>query len=338
VKAALSFGSRNVRVVEVDTPQPKAGQVLVEVHASGICGSDKHLWHSTKPSNTVYGHEVAGKLVELGPGVSTLGVGDRVAVNNVGGCGTCPACREGAFVLCPSWDGSLDINGGFGEYVAAWERNCMTLADTVSYEQGCLLFDNFGTPYAALERAGVSGKDSIVVSGCGPIGLGAVCLAALRGAHVVAIDPFPNRQAMARTLGATDALAPEEAPAEVLRRLCPDAGPRVALECSSQPSSYETALHALRAEGVLVTVGEGAKYELRPSDTLIRHRLSIMGSWYSTMAQGAAVHSMVAAGQLDPALLVTHRRSLADFPDLFRLVCEQPGEVVKAVVVAGEAA
>jgi threonine dehydrogenase-like Zn-dependent dehydrogenase len=323
-----------MRVVEVSTPRPKAGQVLVEVRASGICGSDKHLWHATTPSDSVYGHEVAGSVVELGPGTSTLRVGDRVAVNNVGGCGTCQACREGAFVLCPSWDGSLDVNGGFGEYVAAWERNCMKLAEPVSYEQGCLLFDNFGTPYAALERAAVAGGDSVVVTGCGPIGLGAVRLAALRGANVVAVDPVPSRRAMARSLGAMEAFAPDKATAEALRDVC-RGGPRVVIECSAQPSSYETALRALRIEGVLVTVGEGARYELKPSDALIRRRLSILGSWYSTMAQGAAVQTMVASGLFDPSALVTHRGPLADFPELFRIVCEQPADVVKAVIVRG---
>jgi threonine dehydrogenase-like Zn-dependent dehydrogenase len=141
---------------------------------------------------------------------------------------------------------------------------------------------------------------------------------------------------MARSLGATEALAPDKATVEALRDLCPG-GPRVVIKCSAQTSSYETGLGALRIEGVLVTVGEGARYELRPSDTLIRRRLSVLGSWYSTMAQGAAVQAMVASDQLDPSVLVTHRGPLADFPRLFRMACEQPEKVAKVVVVRGDA-
>jgi 2-desacetyl-2-hydroxyethyl bacteriochlorophyllide A dehydrogenase len=333
MKAINSFGPKDVRVVDVPDPAPGAGQVLVAVRASGICGSDKWLWRAAEPSKQVHGHEVAGQVVALGPAVRRLRVGDRVAINNVVGCGTCPACRAGVFVMCPNWTDDEDVNGGFGERVVAPERNCMKLADGIDYETGCLLFDNWGTPFGALERARVTGGDDVVVMGCGPIGLAAVGLAKLRGAFVVAVDPQPSRLEVAAGLGADVTLAPGDDTAATVRQRTSGLGARVVVECSGKPPAYPIGLAALRIGGVLVTVGEGGALDLRPSEAVIRRHLSIVGSWYSSMAQGSQVQDLVLQGKIVPRVLVTHRGPLAEFPRIFQQVCETPDQVVKAVIL-----
>ena len=333
MKAINSFGPKDVRVVDVPDPAPGEGQVLVAVRASGICGSDKWLWRAAEPTQQVHGHEVTGEVVALGPAVRRLRAGDRVAINNVVGCGACPACRAGVFVMCPSWTGEEDVNGGFGERVVAPERNCMKLADDIDYETGCLLFDNWGTPFSALERARVAVGDDVVVMGCGPIGLAAVGLAKLRGAFVVAVDPLPARLDMAAGLGADVTLTPGDDTAAEVRRRTSGLGARVAVECSGKPPAYPIALASLRIGGVLVTVGEGGALDLRPSEAVIRRHLSIVGSWYSSMAQGAQVQDLVRQGKMVPRALVTHRGPLAEFPRIFRQVCEAPEQVVKAVIL-----
>ena len=336
MKAIHSFGPQDVRVVDVPDPVPGPGEVLVAVRASGICGSDKWLWRATEPVQRIVGHEVAGQVVALGPGVKRLRVGDRVAIHNVVGCGVCPACRTGAFVLCPNWTGERDVNGGFGELVAAPERNCLLLADGIDYETGCLILDNWGTPFAALERAEVADGDDVVVTGCGPIGLAAVALAKLRGAFVVAVDLLPYRLDVASRLGADVALPPgDDVPAAVYR--CTSGqGARVVLECSGKPPSYPSGLASLRMGGLMVTVGEGGEMMLRPSELLLRRRLAILGSWYSTMFQGAQVQDLIVQKKMDPRVLVTHRGPLQDFPRLFKTVCECSDHVVKAIILNPE--
>ncbi|NLG85287.1 MAG: alcohol dehydrogenase catalytic domain-containing protein, partial [Firmicutes bacterium] len=214
MRAIKAFGPKDLRLVELPDPIPGPGEVLIEVHASGICGSDKEYWlHG--PTDGVYGHEAMGEVVALGEGVKHLRVGERVAINNVIGCGRCPACRAGRFVFCPLRSGR-DVNGGYGELRVAPERNCLRLDDRVSDEAGCLIFDNWGTPYAALKRAGVGEGDDLVIFGCGPIGLAAAVLAKRFGAYVIAVDPVAYRREAALRLAADAALTPgEDLPAMV---------------------------------------------------------------------------------------------------------------------------
>ncbi len=333
MKAIYGFGPRDVRLVDVPDPVPDAGEVLIAVRANGICGSDKWLWRAQEPVRHVIGHELAGEVVALGPEVHWLQVGDRVAVNNVVGCGVCPACRAGDFVRCPHWTGAQDVNGGFGEFVVAPQRNCMKLNSCVDYELGCLLFDNFGTPFAALARGGVVAGDDVLIMGCGPIGLASVILAKQRGAFVIAADPLPYRRAAAAGFGADVTLAPDDDLPVAVHDATSGLGVRVALECSGKPPSYPLALEALRIGGVLVTVGEGGELLLRPSERVIRRNLSIVGSWYSTMTQGQQVQDMVVQRQINPCVLVTHRGPLAAFPRLLEQVCEFSDQVLKAVVI-----
>jgi threonine dehydrogenase-like Zn-dependent dehydrogenase len=334
MQAILSFGAKDVRLVTVPDPIPQAGQVLIRVQASGICGSDKWLWRHPEPTTAISGHEVAGEIIALGEGVQRLKLGDRVAVNNVVGCGRCAACRRGAFVLCEEWDGSHDVNGGFAEWVAAPERNCLLLAEEIDSLTGAQIFDNFGTPFAAIERAAIAPGDDVLISGCGPIGLAAILMARLRGAFVIAADPLPARRAFALSLGADHALAPDEHLPQAVRDLTDGAGARAALECSGKSPAYPLVLRALRIGGTLISVGEGAQYDLHPSDTLIRRHLTIAGTWYSSMGQGAQIQQMIRQRLITPRVLISHTAPLAGFPALFQKVCEQPDDVIKALVIA----
>lgn len=333
MKAVRFYGAQDIRLVESAEPIPADGQVLLRVAASGICGSDKWLWHVTGPVAGTAGHEVAGEVIELGTGVKWLRVGDRVAVNNVVGCGYCPACRAGVFVKCPYWTGREDVNGGFGELVAAPERNCLRLRDEVGFETGAQIFDNFGTPFSALERGNIDEGDDVLITGLGPIGLGALILAKLRGAYVIAADPIPERLSLASTLGADAVLMPDSDLPAAVRHLTGGLGAAKVIECSGKPAAYPMGFDSLRHGGTFVSVGEGARFDLHPSDALIRRHLTIAGSWYSSMRQGAQVQHLIVQGKITPSVLVTNRGPLAEFPALFRKVCEEPQTVVKALVV-----
>ena len=333
MKVVRAYGPGDLRMTEDPIPTPGEGQVLVQVKASGICGSDKWYWFVPGYSERVAGHEVAGCIAAVGPGVYALKEGDRVAVNNVVGCGTCPACRAGDFVRCPNWTGAEDVNHGYSEYVVTPARNCMKLHDSLSYLQGCLVMDNWGTPYGGLQRINARPGMDIVVTGCGPIGLAAVGLATALGASVIAVDPVQDRLDAALRLGARAALKPSTDLPEQVRALTDGLGSHAHLECSGSGKAYETGLKALRIGGDFVTIGEHVEYLLHPSDYVLRRHLSILGTWYSTIAQGREVQDLAVSGRIRLEDLVSHTVSLDEVPGIFGQVIEMSGGIRKCVIL-----
>jgi threonine dehydrogenase-like Zn-dependent dehydrogenase len=330
MKTAKAFGPKDIRIIDAEVPVPGDGEVLIAVRASGICGSDKWFWKVEGPTEYVAGHEVAGEVVSLGNKVSDLKVGDRVSVNNVKGCGHCPECKVGNFVRC-----SVHIEHmgyGFSEFVAVPEVNCLLLDDKVSYEEGSLIFDNWGTPYSAIERAGDLKGKYVAVSGCGPIGLGAVVLSKLFGAHVIAVDPVEERRKGALALGADEAICPEDAVSNI-KKLTKGSDIGVWFECSGNAQAYETAFEVIKVGGTIVSIGEGAKFEMRPSEMLINKHLNLLGTLYSTMQHGKKVQELMVKELIDPLCFTTHRFSLEELPKVFGDVVECKNGILKSIVV-----
>src|SRR3954464_13899981 len=215
-------GGRRVEFRDAPVPVPGAGQVLVAMRASTICGSDlraiyrEHL--GTGPEayqGVIGGHEPAGESVEGGPGCRRSRVGDRVALYHIAGCGVCRDCRSGYMISCTSparaaygWQ----RDGGHADYLLAEERTCVALPDELSYVDGACVACAFGTSYEALCRAGVSGRDAVLVIGLGPVGLAVAALAdALGAGPVIGVDPAPERRELAERLGAITAALPADA-------------------------------------------------------------------------------------------------------------------------------
>ncbi|MDQ3896722.1 MAG: alcohol dehydrogenase catalytic domain-containing protein, partial [Actinomycetota bacterium] len=208
-------GHRQVDIRDVPDPTPGPGQVVVAVRASSICGSDlraiyrEHL--GTGPEaycDVVAGHEPCGEIVATGPGTKRFAVGDRVALYHIAGCGLCPDCRAGYMVSCTSplraaygWQ----RDGGHADYLLAEESTCVPLLEPLTWEDGACVACGFGTAYQALRRAGVSGRDAVLVVGLGPVGLAAGLLAKALGAtQVIGTDPVESRGELALSLGAVD--------------------------------------------------------------------------------------------------------------------------------------
>lgn len=329
-----AFGPGDLRLVERPMPTPGTGEVLIQVKASGICGSDKWYWSVSGETESVAGHEVSGLVTAIGPGVTDLAPGDRVAVNNVVGCGGCVPCAQGDFVRCPNWDGSRDVNHGLSEYILAPAVNCMKLQEGISYEMGCLIFDNWGTPFGGIERAGIQPGGWVLITGCGPIGLCATALAKGQGARVIAMDTLVYRLQAAKRMGADMVLEPGPGALENIREITGPSGTCVHLECSGSAAAYDLGLQALGVGGTFVCIGEHAAVQLYPSDHIIRKHLNVLGTWYTTMEQGRDVQALMQCGAIqNPTAFVTHRVSLADVPAIFGKVCGCSDNLLKAVIL-----
>ena len=238
--AAYLPGNSTVRLAEVERPVPGPGQVLLAMKASTICGSDlraiyrEHLGEGPEAyQGVVGGHEPAGQVIEVGPGVHRLGVGARVVVYHISGCGQCDECRRGYQISCTSplraaygWQ----RDGGHADVLLAEERDLLELPDSLSYLDGACVACGFGTAYEALCRVDLSGRDRLLITGLGPVGLAVGLLAKKMGAsQVVGTDPSPERRASAERLGAVDvAVAGTD---EELTGLLGD-GAEVAIDCS----------------------------------------------------------------------------------------------------------
>jgi threonine dehydrogenase-like Zn-dependent dehydrogenase len=332
LKQIKGFGPGDLRIVEVPIPDPKYGEVQIKVRANGICGSDKWFWRVEKFTDRVPGHEVSGEISAIGEGVKTLSVGDHVMVNSVVGCGKCPACRQGAFVCCEHWEGEIR-EGGYGEYICVPERNVIKMNSRLTFVEGAVIMDNWGTPYGALEDTSIQPGTIVVVTGLGPVGQAAVGLCASRGAAVIAVDPVEYRRKFALKMGASEAIEPGTDMISFIKKYGYGNGADVVVECSGQAMSYENGLRCLRIGGKFIIIGEGAEYLLKPSEFMIKRMLTIHATWYTKIDHARQLQKLTLDGTINPSSIVTHQLHLEEVPIAFKNIISCQAGIMKAVIV-----
>ncbi|WP_298988715.1 zinc-binding dehydrogenase [uncultured Pseudokineococcus sp.] len=339
MRAAYLPGGSRVDLREVPDPVPGHGQVLVGTRASTICGSDlraiyrEHLGEGPEAYQGVAGgHEPAGRVLAVGPGVERVAVGDRVVVYHISGCGQCPECRRGYQISCTSparaaygWQ----RDGGHADLLLAEERDLLALPEPLTFLDGAVVACGFGTAYEAVRRADVSGADRVLVTGLGPVGQAVGLLAkALGSPLVVGTDPSPQRRALALELGAVDeAVAGTD---EELAGLLGD-GAEVAVDCSGHGSGQLTALRHTRRWGRAALVGEGGQLTVDVSEVLIHRQLAVHGSWVtSTVRMGELLDNLV-RWDLHPERLVTATFPLEEAAEAYRTADAAAGGKVGVV-------
>jgi threonine 3-dehydrogenase len=327
--------------VRTDWPEPKAGpgQVLLDVAAASLCGTDRELYEWTPSAQAfglelpvVLGHEGSGTVLEVGPGVEGVMPGDRVALESHLVCGRCYPCRTGSAHCCERTRIlGMHIDGVFAERVAVPADICVKLPDAVSLEVGALL-ESAGVAMHAIQRSGlgVAGQN-VLVNGCGPVGLAIAQIALTLGAaNVVAVEPNPFRADQARGLGAR-VLQPGDPVAEVCRDL---AGTRggfdVAFEVSGVRGVLPAMLDSLRREGILVTVGHPS--EPTPIDIAAyvnKKQITLRGIFgrrlWDTWEQ---LMLLVESGRLDLSWLVSHRLPLTEAESAVELLTGEANKVL----------
>jgi len=304
MKAAVLHAFKTPLVLEdVARPEPAADEVLIEVEVCGVCHSDLHVadgdWKQfarivKKP--LILGHEIVGRVVELGSEVRSLEVGARVGVPWVHWtCGQCEFCREGNENLCVRQRiTGVTVDGGYAEFVKAPASHVIRIPDTLSSEQAAPLLCAGVTVHRALKQACVRAGQRLAVFGVGGLGHLAVQIGVAAGAEVTAIDVAEEKLALAKSLGATRAL--NAAKSDVVKELRRSGGVHVALVTSAAKSAYDMAFYCVRPTGTLLVVGLPASELSFPPILMAAGEIQIKASAVGTREDLGEILAMGAAG------------------------------------------
>jgi propanol-preferring alcohol dehydrogenase len=265
------------------------------------------------------GHESAGEIVQVGPGVDHLKIGDRVAVHLAFGCGHCSHCLSGFTMLCSSWKClGFDVDGGNADYVALPAANALLLPDEISFAGGAVMTDMIGSQYYLQQKLHVAGNKRVAVIGLGPMGAAATLIASGLGAEVIAIDIIEERLKFSKTLGATHALDSRDANIKArIQEITKGAGVEVAIDCSGSPIGQNLALDIAGKHGAVAFVGESSKTEINPSDQIIRKLLTVVGGWYFPLSAWSEICDFVVSRKLNVEGLISHRFTLDQAAEAF---------------------
>lgn len=327
MRAVLMPGGSRVELVTLDRPEPRAGEVLVALRAAGLCGSDLHMQYlpavehrrdefyglRTDPA-IVPGHEAAGVVEAMGPGVAHLSVGDRVTVHHMGGCGHCRECRAGWDINCPDKWGvyGLDQPGAMQDFMIARARDCVVVPENISLEEACYYSCGAGTGYLALKRGDFGPGDTVVVVGLGPVGIAAVFFAQRAGATVIGFDTQETRNDFAMKLGATACINPatEDGRARLFE-LTDGHGADVIIEATGISIARDLALSVAALHARVVCVGFTDEISpLHLQRDVLQKQVDVRGAW---MFPIHALEDMLRACSLEGVSiqhLITARYSL----------------------------
>jgi len=312
-----------------DVPEPElhAGEVLIRVLRTGICGTDLHIrswdaWAQTAITTpVVLGHEIAGRVEALGSGVDTVDIGDLVSVEGHIVCGRCRSCQSGAGQLCPNTVSvGIDRDGGFAEYVAIPATNVWRHRAPIDPDVAAI-FDPFGNAVHSALSFPVLGED-VLITGAGPIGIMAASVVRHAGArHVVITDVSAERLALAVSIGAVtraiDVTATD--PRAVMSDLGMIEGFNVGLEMSGAPAALHSMIKAMAHGGEIALLGlpsGGIDFDW---DQVIHSMLTIKGIFGRRMFETWYAMSVLVGAGLDISPVITHRFPFADFDEAFEI-------------------
>jgi alcohol dehydrogenase len=349
MKATVFHGVNKIQVEEVERPHAGIGEAVIRVTLTTICGTDLHILRGEYPvkPGLIIGHEPVGVVEELGAGVTGYQVGDRVLVGAITPCGQCRACLSGHLSQCGhggdyeahgGWRFGNTINGAQAEYllVPHAQANLARIPDGLTDEQVVLLADIASTGFSGAESGQVRMGDAVVIFAQGPIGLCATAGAKLMGASlIIGVDGNERRLAMARRMGADVALNFREVDVVAEVKRLTGGGTDVAIEALGTAQTFESALRCLRPGGTLSSLGVYSGKLQVPYDAFAAglgdHRI------VTTLCPGGKermrrLMSLVQSGRFDPTPLITHRFSLDEITEGYRLFGEQADGVLKVAI------
>lgn len=335
----MYYNNRDIRLEQIPTPYTGAGELLVRIHASGICGSDVMEWYRLHKAPLILGHEIAGEVVKVGEGVNGFAVGDRVTATHHVPCSTCHYCLNGHETVCDTLlSGTHFAPGGFCEYVRLpainVERGTWKLPDTLDYDAA-----TFVEPLACVLRgqntAGMNPGKSVLVLGSGISGLLHVNLARATGAGlIVATDINAFRLGAAKKFGADLALPATENIAQRFREANNGLGADIVIVCASAKPAFMQALDAVERGGTILFFAptmDGVTIPLSVNDLFWRRDVTLTTTYAGGPADCLAALELIHRNRVQVKEMITHTFGLADAQEGFRLVAEG-GESIKVII------
>lgn len=332
----------------IPVPQPGSGEVLCKVRAVAICGTDpdvvdgtlhSHGWPPAYPFTP--GHEWAGEIAAIGPGVIDLHIGDRVAGQAHKGCGTCPNCLEGRYTLCENY-GRVESGhrhygfitpGSYAQYQVYSARSVNLMPPSMTFREGAMV-DTAGVALRGLLLTGVTPGGSLVVIGPGPIGLLSLRLArALGSARIMAVGRGSRLKAAGRAGADVLVNFEHEDPVEAVRKATGRRGADEVQECSGAEGTFRQAVAMTRSGGRIALLGMPPRDYLEPAPfaDIVNREIAIFGSKANPNVSRKVI-SLVAAGQLRMADLVTHAFPLEEFASALDVFVHRRDGAIKVVV------
>jgi len=339
VKTAKGVGNLELR----DAPVPSAGQgeVLLKILGAGVCGTDIHVRDDSFPywPPVILGHEFCGEVVEKGPGVTLVDVGDRVVGEpHTKACGHCPMCRTGNIQICPDKRSpGWGIDGAMTEFLVMPQHLLHKLPDAVSDLAGAVIEPTANAAHDVLERAGVEGGDFVAVIGPGPIGLLSAMTARAAGAREVMIIGTDADEAVrlpkARELGFTRVVnVRTDSPAEIIADLTGGVGADLVVECSGSAGGVASSVELVRKKGRLCAIGlvgaDPVPFPYKAASFKVLDVYFCLSTSYTSW--GKAIN-LVAAGLVDAEAIVTHAKPLSEWESVFEAIDNQ--QAIKAVLI-----
>jgi L-iditol 2-dehydrogenase len=334
-----------VRVEEVPVPEVGPGDVLIKVAACGICGTDiKKIFQRYVEPPQILGHELAGTVVATGPGVTKFQPGDRVMSFHHIPCQRCFYCERRLFSQCKQYKttgltaGFTPNGGGFAEYAKAmpWvaERGIIPLPDNVSFEEATFL-EPINTILKAVQKARITAGETVLVTGCGPIGLQLLMVAKLTGARIYSSDPMPERRAKSLALGAIESFDPTNGKliGEVKTRT-EGRGADAVLVAVAHPAVVEESLAAARPGGrvLLFAANDPVTRITFPASAVGIDEKEILGSYSAAVDIQEEAAGLVLQKKLPVMEIVSHRFPLARIQDGLELAANPTSESLKILI------
>jgi L-iditol 2-dehydrogenase len=317
-------GPGNVTLRQVSEPHAGPGQVVIEVYAAGVCGTDYHIFLGEYPAHTpvIMGHELAGVVAEVGPGVGRLQPGDRVTAETYAyTCGRCRYCRAGQRNLCPErLSIGSGVDGAFARYVAISELYVHPLPDNLTFASGALTEPLACCIHEIVDSAVVLPGDWVLVSGPGSMGLLGLQLVRSMGARAIVCGTAgdESRLDLALRLGADRVVnVTREDLEQAVGDLTGGEGVDVALECAGAEASARQCLHALRRDGRYVQIGIFGRSIQIDMDQVVMKQLQVTGAFAHIPSGWPRALHMMSSGQVNTEVLVTRRLLLAEWETAF---------------------
>jgi L-iditol 2-dehydrogenase len=334
-----------VRVEEVPVPEVGDGEVLIKVAACGICGTDiKKIFQRYVEPPQILGHELAGTVVAIGRGVTKWKLGDRVMSFHHIPCGKCFYCEKRLFSQCKQYKttgltgGFTPNGGGFAQYVKAmaWvaERGIVALPDNVTFDEATFI-EPINTIVKAVQKARVAKSETVLVAGCGPIGLQLLMVANLEGARLLTSDPMAVRRAKSLTLGAVESFDPTNGKlVGEVRARTEGRGADAVLVAVAHPSVVVDALAAARPGGrVLLFAANDPVTRIEfPAAAIGIDEKEILGSYSAAVDIQDSAAELVLRKKLPVMQIVTHRFPLAKIQEALDLAAHPTEESLKILV------